>query len=86
MTAPAADNLRPLADPRYGLARGFDDAQQTIQQAADLLDAIDALHQPDDEPFVIYEPDESRSIWVCVACATEWPCPTARLLHPEATK
>ncbi len=47
--------------------------------AADLLDAIDALHQP-------YCPDEGYPAYVACTCdpnaRTEWPCQTARLLHP----
>jgi len=34
------------------------------------LDAIDALHQPDQRIY-------------CSACCDRWPCRTARLLHPE---
>jgi hypothetical protein len=47
--------------------------------AADLLDAIDALHRPNrvrDWPNKVYFTD-------CLTCDTSWPCPTARLLHPE---
>jgi hypothetical protein len=36
-----------------------------------VLDAIDALHQPDSDGDI------------CDQCLSEWPCPTVRLLHPE---
>ena len=48
-----------------------DDYDDVITAAADLLDAIDALHQPD----VTGE--------ICDQCVFDWPCTTARLLHPE---
>ena len=73
MSVPAADNLRPLADPKYGLARGFDDAQLTINTAADMLDAIDARHHP-------------ATHWggtICAGCLRAWPCLDHRILHPE---
>jgi hypothetical protein len=69
----AADNLRLLADPKYGLARGFDDAQQTITTAADMLDAIDALHQPERHEGTTY----------CKHDGFVWPCLDHRILHPE---
>ena len=40
------------------------------QAAADILDAIDALHQPIGKPAG------------CCSCWKSWPCPTAHLLHP----
>ena len=43
--------------------------------AADLLDAIDALHQSD--PLLGSE---------CAECFHVWPCKTARLLHHEVTE
>jgi hypothetical protein len=43
--------------------------------AADLLDAIDALHQPWEEGHN----------W-CAACDVPWPCQTHRLLHPEEAR
>jgi hypothetical protein len=43
--------------------------------AADLLDAIDALHQP-----VGYD---GLYIFDCADCGQAWPCKTHRLLHPE---
>lgn len=39
-----------------------------------VLDAIDALHNP----RVIYTGGT-----ICDECCLPWPCPTARLLHPE---
>jgi hypothetical protein len=42
--------------------------------AADLLDAIDALHQP--------EAQFDRE-WCCVCFTEPWPCKTHSLLHPE---
>jgi hypothetical protein len=64
VTVPAADKLR------------YDDGYSTptlgdLWAAAELFDAIDALHQP------------KKGGW-CRQCRTAWPCPTARLLHPEA--
>ena len=63
----AADNLR---DP-FTAAESCDDA-------ADLLDAIDALHT------------QTRLEWVafplCQECDQKWPCTTARLLHPEEAR
>jgi hypothetical protein len=44
--------------------------------AADVLDAIDALHQLDLTP-------DHWGRWWCAECERRWPCPTARLLHPE---
>jgi hypothetical protein len=72
MSVPAADNLRRNADailvPTKGrrLVSAMD-----MRAAADLLEAIDALHQPDAEGDI------------CADCFYLWPCPTARLLHPE---
>ena len=48
-------------------------------EAADLLDAINALHQPD-------WPDNSGrnpAFAFCRECRDNWPCPTNLLLHPE---
>ena len=42
-------------------------------EAADILDAIDALH-------VLESQDDSA--WWC-SCGAEWPCPTHRVLHPD---
>ncbi len=59
------------------------DAHQTVpipsiaslySDAADLLDAIDALHQP--------EAQFDRE-WCCVCFTEPWPCKTHSLLHPE---
>jgi hypothetical protein len=72
MTVPAADKLRRIS--------GGSAVVDAAVIAADLLDAIDALHQPNrvrDWPNKVYFTD-------CLTCDTSWPCPTARLLHPEA--
>jgi hypothetical protein len=46
-----------------------------LTTAADVLDAIDALHQQD------YEyPDE------CTECSFAWPCDTHLLIHPKEDK
>jgi hypothetical protein len=45
MTAGLASDLRALADPRVGLARGFPDAQATLNAAADALDAMSFARQ-----------------------------------------
>jgi len=44
--------------------------------AADLLKAIDALHQPETIMGVLW----------CQAEDHTWPCPTAQLLHPEEAR
>ena len=44
--------------------------------AADLLEAIDALHQPEKIMGVLW----------CQAEDHTWPCPTAQLLHPEEAR
>ena len=67
MTVPAADNLRLWRDDPEKARNNLDD---DLTNAADLLDAIDALHQPDQRIY-------------CSACCDRWPCRTARLLHPE---
>jgi hypothetical protein len=87
VTVPAADNLRQMwACPEHGLHCGGDQCccadlhregkvwqeHRPIIAAADLLDAIDALHQPN-KVF-------ARA---CDTCREPWPCPTARLLHPK---
>jgi len=69
MSVPAAATLRLWLLPP-GAALLSD---QDLLDAADLLDAIDALHQPFDNNSM------------CWACHSPHPCPTARLLHPEAT-
>jgi len=43
-----------------------------VADVAALLYAIDELHQPDAWPVP----------W-CLSCFVEYPCPTARLLHPK---
>jgi hypothetical protein len=71
MTVPAADRLLLHRCAHYTTGKA-------MEAAADLLDAIDALHQP--EP----DPDDDSYEW-CIECDHQWPCPTARLLHPEGT-
>jgi hypothetical protein len=68
VTVPAADNLRAECD-RFMHAEV--DCVAPNCYAADMLDAIDALHQQGD-PYPY-----------CRACGELWPCPTARILHPE---
>lgn len=73
MTVPAADKLREAhicPDPEGERRRWI---------AADLLDALDDLHQPemDNERGGPMRP-------MCLTCHVDAPCPTARLLHPEA--
>jgi len=81
MSVPAADNLRPLAtgDCECGQAyyrrRNATCPNCSATDAADLLDAIDALHQP----------DPADNHW-CFGCDFPHPCATARLLHPEVTE
>jgi hypothetical protein len=67
MSVPAADDLRRVS---HNLV-GWTTDNAAIEAAADLLEAIDALHQPDAEGDI------------CADCFHLWPCPTARLLHPE---
>ncbi len=45
-----------------------------IERLQAVLDAIDALHQPDAAPE--HDPQ-------CTACRRFWPCRTHVLLHPE---
>lgn len=71
MSVPAADNLRRQLFGTTALIDALNHDRISVA-AADLLDAIDALHQPG----LIVEP-------TCDACYHTWPCPTARLLHPE---
>jgi hypothetical protein len=54
------------------------EAATKIQMLQDTLDAIDALHQPFDETGWKHQ--------FCEECDIEWPCPTARLLHPMTLK
>lgn len=65
-------------------------AQETItdcalmMQAADVLDAIDALHQP----YYDTDPDSFTIGYRFCMCGCEdpWPaCPTHLLIHPEDT-
>lgn len=77
MSVPAADNLRLCAEAATELDRPR--MAEVITRHADLLEAIDALHQPRTEW------DEWHECWLepcCVHDGHPWPCPTARLLHP----
>jgi hypothetical protein len=78
VSVPAADNLRHL-----DMAPTEAVYDEWLTTAADLLEAIDALHQPEHP-----DPDFFPSYTQCVECSKfgmsiDWPCPTARLLHPE---
>jgi hypothetical protein len=61
-------------------------APALVASLADTIEAVAALHKR--------APDRScgHDIWVCVGCSTGrpgvtlWPCPTARLVSPEATE
>jgi hypothetical protein len=78
MSVPAADNLRRVS---HNLV-GWTTDNAAIDAAADLLEAIDALHQMEPPaPWALSTPFE-RS-YRCT-CGRRWPCPTARLLHPPA--
>ena len=53
-------------------------------EAAHLLDAIDALHQRPEPPMPQDQwPADAWFVPWCSTCSVLWPCPTARLLHPE---
>lgn len=67
------DRLRADAD-RMGAPHRINLAHE----AAEMLDAIDALHQPIEGQDEYLRPEP----W-CPACANPWPCNTHRLLHPE---
>jgi hypothetical protein len=75
MSVPAADDLRGeyVAAPR----NVTDDLLTAMLNASDLLEAIDALHQP-------YN-GWRGTVWCEQGDCDDsgWPCPTARLLHPE---
>ena len=73
MSVPAAYDLRKFT---------FSHATATryVTTAADLLDAIDALHQPIDNPY------DSTPNSLCGHCLHQWPCQTHRLLHPEEAR
>ena len=74
MTVPAAENLRRSVQFRAYLPNGV---VASVNTAADLLDAIDALHQPcDHHRFALVDRTH------CDECNVDWPCPTTRLLHP----
>jgi lipopolysaccharide biosynthesis regulator YciM len=64
VSVPAADSARGSQFPY-------------IAALCDVLDAIDALHQP------LEIQHDSFTRYGCRNCGFTWPCPTARLLHPE---
>ena len=72
MSVPAADKLRAR---RNVTAASSVVPSAFIVHVADLLDAIDALHQP-----------VSRWNVICAADGMPWPCQTAELLHPEEAR
>jgi hypothetical protein len=51
-----------------------------IERLRAVLDAIDALHQPIDNPY------DSEPNSLCGHCLHQWPCETHRLLHPEEAR
>ena len=78
MSGDIVERLRSQhSDLRQGAlySKQEDPAWDATTDAADLLDAIDALHQP-----VGY--DEVYG-FDCAGCGQAWPCRTHRLLHPE---
>jgi hypothetical protein len=74
MSVPAADNLRRIWR-KHNDERCID--AEPCRTAADLLEAIDALHQRSRNHVRDIYAD-----WWCSECRTSWPCKTARLLHP----
>ena len=71
----AFDALDDLLCATIGSERLMDEAADEIVRLRAVLDAIDALHQP--------VPCDSFDVnWMCGYCLAEFPCPTARLLHP----
>ena len=73
---PAADNLRhyQLCDLHTG---AYCSACNAAKAAADMLEAIDALHQP-----ITDHDEELTPSTVCRCCIYDWPCPTHLILHP----
>ena len=72
MSVPAADNLR-----RWVFTFGYND-DDPPGLAADLLQEIDALHQP-----ITCHDGFAADYVICGECGKDWPCTTARRLHPE---
>ena len=64
MSNPIAANLRAWV---------YHDVRTSIDIAADVLDAIDGLHQTI---------TEGNTTTYCTECGFVWPCDTHRLLHP----
>lgn len=76
VSVPAADNLRDASFVIGGW--GQREVVPAINAAADLLEAIEALHQP-----TRAEDGAAGEYHYCQGCCMDWPCPTARLLHSE---
>ena len=87
MSVPAADRLRAAlvrycrwTEEHMGRCGGACTwhyellTHDDVAAAADLIEAIDALHQP--------EAQFDRE-WCCVCFTEPWPCKTHSLLHPE---
>ena len=77
------ERLRAALDAKYGRAEDVERLRAELRtERAEVerlraeRDAIDALHQPCDSPYM----------YVCDACERTYPCPTARLLHPEEAR
>ena len=73
MTVPAADHLRSGSELALWATPHM---RRDVWAAADLLDAIAALHQP-------YTGRISDAPDICGECEEAWPCDTARLLQGE---
>jgi len=56
------------------------EAADEIERLRAVLDAIDALHQPIDNPY------DSEPNSLCGHCLHQWPCKTHRMLHPEEAR
>jgi hypothetical protein len=54
----------------------MDEAADEIERLRAEVDAIDALHQPN------WHDNSNRQPMWCETCGLDWPCQTARLLHP----
>jgi hypothetical protein len=70
VSVPVADYLRRLVTRSAVVTQ----QEAAMRATADLLDDIDALHQPTD--------GDGENVY-CTWCVGDWPCPTARLLHSE---
>lgn len=50
---------------------------EVTQRYVDMLEAIDALHQPN------WHDNSGRDPMWCDACGADWPCSTHLLIHKE---